>query len=150
MNKWIMTLLLATCCITMPIFATIPTTRFLQSEEAVQQATYGHIDAKGLKSLMDSQTPFILLDARGKKWHDNNAIPGAILLSYDSEEAKFEEIIPSKDTLVVVYCFSFTCPLSTLLAQKLVELGYTNILEYPAGLKEWRDVANYPIMPIEE
>lgn len=59
-------------------------------------------------------------------------------------------IIPDKDSLVVFYCYSFGCPLSPRLALKLVDWGYANLIEYPAGLKEWRDVANYPVDIIQD
>ncbi len=39
--------------------------RCVQSEEAVKLATYGHIDARGLKALIDTNT----LDPRGNKWN---------------------------------------------------------------------------------
>ena len=87
----------------------------------------------------------MLLDARGNQWHDGNIIPGAALAWYEDSGEEFEKIIPDVETLVVVYCYSFTCPLSPRLATKLVELGYRNVVEYPAGLKEWRDIANYPV-----
>lgn len=120
-----------------------------QTEEAVKNATYGHIDAKGLKVLMDVATPLTILDARGHKWHDGSKIPGAILASYGFSEEELRAIIPDENALVVVYCFSFSCPLSRYLVDKLVELGYQNVLEYPGGLGEWRDVAGYPIEAIE-
>lgn len=123
--------------------------RCVQSEEAVKLATYGHIDARGLKALMDANPSFLLLDARGNKWNDGTMIPGAILASYELSQEELEQIIPSKNDLIVVYCYTFTCPLSRYLTDKLVELGYNNVLEYPGGLKEWRDIAEYPVVPIE-
>lgn len=136
------------CALTFSSVYGIEGERFQQSEEAVKVASYGHIDAKGLYALIHSQSPFVLLDARGKKWHDANIIPGAQMASYETSQEELEEIIPQKDTLVVVYCYSFTCPLSTKLAKKLIDLGYENVVEYPAGLKEWRDIANYPVASI--
>jgi len=155
MKKTIFSLLLVSLSLTCLCFSSFINTvdegdRFLQSEEAVKSATYGHIDAKGLKALIDSETPFVLLDARGDKWHDGNKIPGAKLASYENSSAELEQIIPNMDSLIVVYCFSFTCPLSPRLAQKLIEWGYSNVMEYPAGLKEWRDIANYPIEMIQD
>lgn len=151
MKKIISSLLLSSICFSPFIGAsTQEGERFLQSEEVVKSAIYGHIDAKGLKALIDARIPHTLLDARGDKWHDGNIIPGAILASYENTQQDLELIIPQKDGLVVVYCFSFTCPLSPRLAQKLVEWGYTNVIEYPAGLKEWRDIANYPVESIRE
>jgi len=125
-------------------------TRFLQYEEAVKSATYGHIDARGLKALMDANSPFVLLDARGKSYSDPMKIPGSKLAHYKLSQEEIEEIVPDKNDLIVVYCFSFGCPLSRNLADKLVELGYKNVLEYPAGLKEWRDIAEYPALPMEK
>jgi phage shock protein E len=144
MKKIILSGLLSVICFTSALFA-MEGQRFQQSEEAVTSAVYGHIDAKGLKALIDSQTVFTLLDARGNKWNDGNIIPGAQLASYEYSPEELEAIIPNKETLVVVYCYSFTCPLSPRLAQKLVDLGYINVIEYPAGLKEWRDIAGYPV-----
>lgn len=124
--------------------------RCVQTEEAVKTATYGHIDARGLKALIESNTPLTLLDARGHKWNDGTMIPGARLASYQFSEAELLEVIPNKEELIVVYCYTFSCPLSRYLTDKLVELGYQNVLEYPGGLKEWRDVAEYPVIPIEK
>lgn len=123
--------------------------RCVQSEEAVKLATYGHVDARGLKALMDTNTSFFLLDARGHKWNDGTMIPGADLASYEFSSEELEQLIPHRDHLIIVYCYNFTCPLSRYLADKLVELGYHNVLEYPGGLKEWRDIAEYPVVPIE-
>lgn len=144
MKKLLLTLLLFTFS-TIPLSYAVDGERFLQSEEAVKNAAYGHVDARGLKALIDSETFFILLDARGNKWNDKNTLPNAILASYENTPEDFETIIPHKENLIVLYCYSFNCPLSTKLAQKLVSLGYSNIIEYPGGLKEWRDIANYPV-----
>ena len=75
-------------------------------------------------------------------WNDHSR---GIASSYETSAEEFERLIPNQEALVVVYCYTFTCPLSTKLAHRLLELGYQNIVEYPAGLKEWRDIANYPI-----
>lgn len=144
MKKFILSIILVALCFSTAMHA-VDGERFQQSEEAVKNATYGHIDAKGLKSLIDSQTPMVLLDARGSKWNDNNIIPGAMLFSYENTQEELSQIVPSKDALVVIYCFSFNCPLSNRLALKLIEWGYTNVIEYPAGLKEWRNIAGYPV-----
>lgn len=148
MKKFGMLFIAAALCLSAVSYASANGERFMQSEEAVKQATYGHIDAKGLQAILGAQVPLVLLDARGHNWHDNTLIPGAKLAFYQDADEELEALIPHKDTLVVVYCFSFSCPLSPRLAQKLVDLGYKYVLEYPAGLKEWRDIANYPVETI--
>ncbi len=145
MKKIIFALYLTSFCFYSFSNAVTEGERLLQSAETVKLAQYGHIDTKGLKALIDSQFPFVLLDARGNQWKDPNIIPGAILVSLENSPEELEMIIPNKDALVVVYCFSITCPLGPKLAQKLVQWGYKNVIEYPAGLKEWRDIANYPV-----
>lgn len=150
MNKTIVILMTSLFAVTSSFAADIEGSRFLQSEEAVKLATYGHLDARALKALLDSNTPLTLLDARGDKWHDGHIIPGAKLASYEYTEEALKQAAPYRDGLVIVYCYSFTCPLSGRLADKLVQLGYSHVIEYPAGLKEWRDVANYPVEPIEK
>ncbi len=112
--------------------------------ETIAPKSFGHIDTEGLRALIDSQTAFILFDARGNKWNDNNVIAGAILASYEYENEELEALAPNKDSLIVVYCYSTTCPLSKRLALKLLDLGYENVIEYPEGLKVWRDTNHYP------
>jgi len=90
---------------------------------AVKHATYGHIDARGLKALMDANTSFLLLDARGNKWNEGTTIPGARLASYEFSQEELKQIIPSKNDLIIVYCYTFTCPFSRYLINKLIELG---------------------------
>lgn len=108
----------------------------------------GHIDTRGLKAMIDSQIPFVLLDARGKMWQVDEKIPTAQLLSYKDSLNEAVAIIPHLDSLIVVYCFSSTCPYSGRLVKQLQAWGYSNIIEYTAGLKEWRDDAHYPIEKI--
>lgn len=117
---------------------------FISNVEAVQM-----IDASTLKEMIDSQAPFILLDARGDHWNDRNIIPGAKLAASDFSEERLRSLIPDKMSLIVVYGFSATCPKAHLLVEKLTSLGYENVIEYPDGLKVWRDVSGYPVDEIK-
>lgn len=117
----------------------------LAAQEATTLSSFGEIDAKGLKALIDSEIPFVLIDARGDKWNDSNIIPGAQLASYENSQQELQKIISSENSLVVVYCYSATCPLSMRLVNRLLEWGYTNVILYDAGLKEWRDSLGYPV-----
>ncbi|HEV8051897.1 MAG TPA: rhodanese-like domain-containing protein [Parachlamydiaceae bacterium] len=145
MKEFILFILIAVFCTSIYNYADLGGSCFLPTNESVQNSIYGEIDAKGLKSIIDARVPFTLLDARGNNWNDNNIIPGAKMASHKSEEEELESNIPDKDSLVVVYCYSSTCPLANKLALKLIEAGYTNIIVYPAGLTEWRDSAGYPV-----
>lgn len=117
---------------------------FISNVEAVTS-----IDTLTLKEVIDSGSPFILLDARGDHWNDKNIIPGAKLAASDFSEARLASIIPDKESLIVVYAFSSSCPKGRMLIDKLTNLGYENIFEYPEGLKVWRDVSGYPVDEIQ-
>ena len=45
--------------------------------------------------------------------------------------------IPELDTPVVVYCANPSCESSVEVAQRLVELGYRNVLHYAGGKEDW-------------
>lgn len=128
--------------------ANIPGGRCQQPPEVAQAATYGYLDARGLKSVIDSGVPVTLLDAR-EHWGDAYLIQGAHQASASSTPDFLYQLLPNYDDLIVVYCYSYACPLSASLINKLLSLGYTNILEYPGGLREWRDVLHYPVDKIQ-
>ena len=46
------------------------------------------------------------------------------------------------DMLIVVYCAGPKCPQSLQAAQKLMDLGYTNVKAYEGGLEEWTNAGN--------
>lgn len=48
-----------------------------------------------------------------------------------------------KDTHIVVYCASYTCPLSSKAWHKLKNLGFTNVKAYEGGISEWKQ-KGYP------
>lgn len=99
--------------------------------------SYGKIDTQGLKSLVDSKAPVVVVDARSAQWDDGKRIPGAIMLTSDSSDEAIAAALPSKDALVVTYCSNLKCPASAKLAEKLVGLGYKNVVKYPEGLAGW-------------
>lgn len=98
---------------------------------------HGHVDTKGLVTLISSKVPLVILDARQGKWDDGKRIAIAQTLPEGATKEQIERLIPSKDSLVVVYCSNTQCPASNYLASKLSELGYLNILKYKEGIQEW-------------
>lgn len=106
---------------------------------------YAHIDIQVMKSLVDSKVPVTILDARTKEWDDGRRIPGAKSLPVNSDVTLYEKAISDKNALVAVYCGGLQCPAGKNLAEKLVQAGYKNVLEYAGGIKEWSDEQNLPI-----
>jgi len=113
-----------------------------KSAEALSGPRVGHIDANAVNALLRAGVPMVLLDARSGQYDDGRRIPTARSLNAQSPAEAIGKAIPSKEALVVTYCASVQCPASNKLAKRLLELGYTNIIEFPAGIAGW-DAAGY-------
>jgi rhodanese-related sulfurtransferase len=108
------------------------------AEAAVSQSTYGEIDARGLKILLDSEVSLDLLDARRDKYFHGELIPGAKRLPSDSTPEQIASGLPHKSQLIVVYCAGEGCAASQNLCKTLLQAGYQNVIEFPGGEKEWK------------
>lgn len=95
------------------------------------------INAKALHKLITSKKQMILLDARGDKYFDGVLIETAQRLSSDAPDEKIAEMLPKKDEKIIVYCGGGECPASHDLAKRLVAAGYTQVYDYPGGIKDW-------------
>ena len=86
------------------------------------------------KEMMDTQE-VIILDVREQDEYDSGHIPGAVLLPVGTiDEDTAAEVIPEKDSTVLVYCRSGNR--SKTASSKLADLGYTNIYEF-GGINTW-------------
>ena len=95
---------------------------------------YQPISQEEAKAMMDTQV-VIILDVREQDEYDSGHIPGAVLLPVGSiDEDTAAEVIPEKDSTVLVYCRSGNR--SKTASAALAELGYTNIYEF-GGINTW-------------
>ena len=83
---------------------------------------------------MDTEEGFVIVDARTQSEYDEGHIGNAILIPEYEITDRAEAEIPEKDTLILVYCRSGRR--SKEASEKLVALGYTNILEF-GGINDW-------------
>ena len=97
-------------------------------------ASYEQISGAQAKALMDSESGYIILDAREQHEYDEGHIPGAILIPYGEIADRAENELPDKDQLILVYCRSGRR--SKIAAEQLVKLGYTNVKEF-GGIIDW-------------
>ena len=83
---------------------------------------------------MEKEENYIILDVRTHEEFAAGHIPGAIVVP--NETIGTEEIaqLPDKDQLIMVYCRSGNR--SKQASDKLVKLGYTNIVEF-GGIIDW-------------
>lgn len=77
----------------------------------------------------------LLLDVRTKSEYNEEHIEGAVLLSLDDINIiNMEEIVDTKDTVIIVYCRSGNR--SSQAATKLQKLGYTNVYDL-GSISNW-------------
>ena len=105
-----------------------------QDKENNQGAAYLNITAEEAKQIMDSEEGYIILDVRTQEEYNQGHIPGAIVISHEEIAEKAKEVLTEKDQLILVYCRSGRR--SKIVAEALVELGYTNIKEF-GGIIDW-------------
>ena len=103
-------------------------------EENNMNKGYVTISAQAAKEMMDTQENYIILDVREQDEYDAGHIPGAILIPNGQITSRAEQELPDKGQLILVYCRSGRR--SKEAAQKLADLGYTNIKEF-GGIIDW-------------
>ena len=97
-------------------------------------AGYQQITQEEAKAMMDSQE-VIILDVREQDEYDSGHIPGAVLLPVGTiDDTTAAQVIPGKDSTVLVYCRSGNR--SKTASAALADLGYTNIYEF-GGINTW-------------
>ena len=96
--------------------------------------TYEQISGTEAKALMDSESGYIIIDARTQEEYDQGHIPGAILIPEYEIADRAEKELPDKNQLILIYCRSGRR--SKIAAEELVKLGYTNVKEF-GGIIDW-------------
>ena len=96
--------------------------------------SYEQITQEKAKELMETQTDYVIIDARTDEEFAQGHIEGAVLIPEYEIEQKAPQIIPDKDTLILVYCRSGRR--SKIASEELVKLGYTNVKEF-GGIIDW-------------
>ena len=93
-----------------------------------QKAGYEQVSMEEGLELMQEDSGYILLDVRRTDEFEEGHIPGAI--NIPNESIGTEEIaeLPDKNQTIYVYCRSGNR--SKQASQNLVDLGYTNVIEF--------------------
>ena len=100
-----------------------------------QTNTYRSITMDEAVSMMAEETGYVILDVRRADEFAAGHIPGAINVANESIGTAEILELPDKDQLIMVYCCSGRR--SKEAAEKLVKLGYTNIVEF-GGILDWK------------
>ena len=100
-----------------------------------QTNTYRSITMDEAVDMMAKETGYIILDVRRPDEFAAGHIPGAINVANESIGTAEILELPDKDQLIMVYCRSGRR--SKEASEKLVKLGYTNIVEF-GGILDWK------------
>lgn len=104
------------------------------TNDSSNSSSYQQVDAETAKELMDTEDDYVILDVRTQAEYDESHIPGAILIPHDTVATAAEDALPDKGQLILVYCRSGNR--SKQASQTLVDLGYTNVVEF-GGINSW-------------
>ena len=97
--------------------------------------TYRQISMDDAVTMMTQETGYIILDVRRPDEFAAGHIPNAINVPNESIGTSDIPELPDKDQLIMVYCRSGRR--SKEASEKLVKLGYTNIVEF-GGILDWK------------
>ena len=96
--------------------------------------SYEQITPEQAKTIMDTESDYIILDVRTAEEFVEGHIENAVLLDYEDVKSKAHVVLPDKEQLILVYCRSGRR--SKIASEELVKLGYTNVKEF-GGIIDW-------------
>ena len=96
--------------------------------------SYEQITPEQAKAIMDTESDYIIIDARTDEEFATGHIEGAILIPEYEIAVRAEKELPDKDALILVYCRSGRR--SKIASEELVKLGYVNVKEF-GGIIDW-------------
>ena len=102
--------------------------------QPTNDTSYRQISMEEAVTIMAQESDYIILDVRRADEFAAGHIPGAINIANESIGTAEIPELPEKNKLILVYCRSGNR--SKQAAQKLVDLGYTNIVEF-GGIMDW-------------
>jgi rhodanese-related sulfurtransferase len=103
------------------------------------------ISRESLWQRIERGDDFVLVDALAPLSYAAAHLPGAISMPPDFDTDRARRRIPDRNAEIVVYCASETCDSSLVVAERLIELGYRNVLHYAGGKRDWADAG----LPLE-
>jgi len=95
-----------------------------------------------VKNKIDRSSKFTLVDVREESEFAKDHLPGAIHLGKGIIERDIEARVPDLDTEIILYCGGGFR--STLAADNLQKMGYTNVISMDGGIRDWRE-KGYPL-----
>lgn len=96
--------------------------------------SYRQISQEEAARMMEKDDGHIVVDVRRQDEYDAGHIPGAVLIPNEDIGTEMPKELPDPDQIILIYCRSGNR--SKQAAQKLFDMGYTNIYEF-GGINTW-------------
>lgn len=106
----------------------------MDGEDMFNSKSYTQISQEEAKEMMAQDDGHVIVDVRRQDEYDAGHIPGAILIPNESIDTEQPEELPDLNQVILIYCRSGNR--SKQAAQKLADMGYTNIYEF-GGINDW-------------
>ena len=105
-----------------------------QSALENQTLQYSQISQEEAVKMMGEETGYLIVDVRRPDEFAEGHIPDAINMPNEEITDEMPEALPDKDQMLFIYCR--TGRRSKEAAEKLVNMGYTNVYEF-GGINDW-------------
>lgn len=99
-----------------------------------EKSEYMQVSMDEAVTMMAELENYVILDVRTEEEFKEKHIPGAICIPNESISQTEPEELPDKEQTIFVYCRSGNR--SKQAAEKLANIGYTNIVEF-GGIIDW-------------
>ena len=106
----------------------------MDGPDMFQKPAYTQITQEQAMEMMQSNDGHVIVDVRRQDEYDAGHIPGAVLIPNESIGTERPEELPDLNQIILIYCRSGNR--SKQAAQKLFDMGYTNIYEF-GGIIDW-------------
>lgn len=93
----------------------------ITAQEAMKMIEYGH-------------APTVILDVRSVEEYNGGHVPGAIVIPHEAAGEKLPEILPDRNTTLLVYCRSGKRAAAA--CKDLAAAGYVNVYNF-GGIIDW-------------
>ncbi len=90
---------------------------------------------------LSSHNVATMINVLPAEYFEKTHLPGSINIPHESPDFtdQVERVIGGKDMPVIVYCASYACDASRKAAVKLERAGFTNVMCYEGGAREWQE-----------
>ncbi|MHB9129515.1 MAG: rhodanese-like domain-containing protein [Armatimonadota bacterium] len=114
-----------------------------EGEQAIRE-----ISRDDLVNKFQHGEPFVLVDVLSHEHFSRVHLPGAINVPVNVLR-DLAPLLFGKHDQLIVYCVNFECSASPTAVRILTQLGFTNVLDFAGGIRDWIE-GGQPVIRGEE